>query len=106
VLFGFRGQSSNVSHSHPEIWVPAQTPAVQTSFWVQPLPSSQVVPSAATGSVQAPVAGSHVPAARHWPDATQVGVTTSGPWVQTPAWQVSWVQRFPVSQATPSAWFV
>jgi hypothetical protein len=31
--------------------VPAQTPDLQLSFWVQPLLSLQVVPSAATGSL-------------------------------------------------------
>jgi hypothetical protein len=38
------------------------TPAVQTSFWVQALPSVQPVPLVATGFEQAPVVGLQEPA--------------------------------------------
>jgi hypothetical protein len=50
------------------------------------LPSLHDVPLGATGFVQAPVEGSHVPAAWHWSLAAQV---TELPPVQTPAWHVS-----------------
>ena len=42
--------------------VPPQAPAVQTSLWVQLLPSLQTVPLALVGLEQAPVAGLQVPA--------------------------------------------
>jgi hypothetical protein len=80
---------------------PVQTPAWQVSVCVHMLPSLQVVPSAAAGSVQAPVDGSQVPAVWHWSEAAQ---TTGLPPVQTPAWQLSvCVQRLPSLQAVPFA---
>jgi hypothetical protein len=42
--------------------VPTHAPAEQTSVVVHFFPSSHVVPSAAAGVEQSPVAGSHVPA--------------------------------------------
>jgi hypothetical protein len=44
---------------------PAQTPAWHLSVRVQPSPSAQVVPSAAGGFEQTPVAGSQVPTTWH-----------------------------------------
>lgn len=41
---------------------PVQTPARQVSDSVHPLPSSQAIPSAATGAEHAPLVGSHTPA--------------------------------------------
>src|SRR4051812_23383671 len=46
--------------------VPWHVPLVQTSFFVQPWPSSQDVPFAAVGFVQAPVDGLQAPAMWHW----------------------------------------
>jgi hypothetical protein len=50
---------------------PAHVPLVQTSVVVQAFPSLQGVPFVIVGFVQAPVVGSHVPAAWHWSDAVQ-----------------------------------
>ena len=44
---------------------PLHAPDVQVSVWVQPSPSLQVAPSALTGWLQTPLAGSHVPAMWH-----------------------------------------
>src|SRR5207244_11892357 len=65
--------------------VPAHMPAWHVSPVVQALPSLQIVPLAATGFEQLPVAGSQVPARWHWSDA---GHVTAVP-VQVPAWPVS-----------------
>jgi hypothetical protein len=51
---------------------PAHTPDWQASVRVHAFPSLQVVPFAAMGFEQAPVAGSHVPATWHWSAAAQV----------------------------------
>ncbi|MGB8298838.1 MAG: hypothetical protein WCG85_25705 [Polyangia bacterium] len=51
--------------------VPVHTPALQESYSVQALPSSQVVPLFA-GFVQSPVVVSHWPALWHWSEAEQV----------------------------------
>jgi hypothetical protein len=67
----------------PEEWQPSDAvqffgaPALQAPPWqvsasVQPLPSLQDVPFAATGFEQTPVAGLHVPAVWHWSEAVQV----------------------------------
>jgi hypothetical protein len=80
---------------------PVQTPAWQVSVCVHRLPSLQAVPFAATGSEQAPVDGSQVPAVWHWSEA---GQATGLPPVQTPAWQESvCVHRLPSLQAVPFA---
>jgi hypothetical protein len=55
-----------------QVVAPAQRPALQVSFVVHASPSSQAVPSGATGFEQMPVAGSHVPAMWHWSRAVQV----------------------------------
>jgi hypothetical protein len=67
---------------------------VQTPFWhvspvVQALPSLQPVPFFVRSGTQVPVSGLQ---RRHWPQ-----VTLTGPWVHLPSWQVSSVQRLPVS---------
>jgi hypothetical protein len=60
---------------------------------VQPSPSLHVVPSAAVGFEQEPLAGSQTPATWHWSSGWQ---TTALPPVQTPLRQRSvWVQAFP-----------
>src|SRR5437667_157357 len=51
---------------------PLPIPDSQVSLWVQALPSLQLVPSAAFGFEQAPVAGSQVPATWHWSLAVHV----------------------------------
>jgi len=80
--------------------VPAHIPAWHVSPVVQALPSLQIVPLAATGFEQLPVAGSQVPARWHWSDA---GHVTAVP-VQVPAWQVSpAVHALPSLQAVPLA---
>src|SRR5437870_2077387 len=80
--------------------VPAHTPAWQVSPVVQALPSVQMVPVAARGFEQVPVAGSQVPAGWHWSGA---GHATAVP-VQVPAWQVSpAVHALPSLQAVPLA---
>jgi hypothetical protein len=45
--------------------VPAQTPLVQMSLWVQGFPSLQAVPLRAAGLLHSPVLGSQVPAEWH-----------------------------------------
>ncbi len=79
--------------------LPVHTPTWQVSVCVHALPSSHAVPSATSGSEQAPVVGSHVPAAWHWSDATQ---STGLDPVHTPASQVSVrVHALPSLHAVP-----
>ncbi|MFN8593879.1 MAG: hypothetical protein U0031_20655 [Thermomicrobiales bacterium] len=76
-----------------------QTPPRQTSPLVHGLPSSQEVPSAFAGFVQAPVLGLQTPASWHWSEAVQ---STGSPPTQVPFWQVSdRVQASPSSQEAP-----
>ena len=82
---------------HTTGFVPTQTPAAQVSVCVHALPSVQGVPSAWAGLVQAPVAGSQVPAVWHWSEA--VHTTGIGLFWQTPALQESVVQAFWSSQS-------
>ena len=78
---------------------PVQTPAWQLSVCVHASPSSQAVPLAATGSLQTPVPGSHVPTSWHWSLAVQV--TRFEP-LHTDETHMSWkVHTLPSSQATP-----
>src|SRR5438093_12174849 len=77
---------------HTTGFVPTQAPATQASVCVHALPSVQGVPSAWAGLVQAPVAGSQVPAVWHWSEA--VHTTGVGLLWQTPASHVSVVQAF------------
>src|SRR5437667_319857 len=77
--------------------VPTQAPAAPVSVCVHTLPSVQGVPSAWAGLVQAPVAGSQVPAVWHWSEAVHTRVI--GLLWQTPASQESVVQAFPSSQS-------
>ena len=82
-------------------FAPRQTPAAHTSDVVQPLPSSQEVPSVSAGFEHAPVEVLQVPAEWHWSEAVQ----TTGVPVHVPLWQLSpVVQGFPSLQAVPSAW--
>src|SRR5207247_9760832 len=53
---------------------PTQAPAWQVSVCVQALPSLQGAPLSLAGLLQAPVAGSQVPAALHWSAAVHVAV--------------------------------
>jgi hypothetical protein len=77
------------------------TPALQTSFWVQPFESEQGVRSAACGLEHVPVPGSHTPAM--WHELLAVHVVVAPPW-QTPPEQVIPVwQRFGPWQEVPSA---
>src|ERR671921_1572083 len=67
---------------------------MQTPFWhfspvVHALPSLQLVPFFEASDTHVPVSGLHL---RHWPQ-----LTLAGPWVHVPFWQVSFVQRLPVS---------
>jgi hypothetical protein len=67
---------------------------VQTPFWhvspvVQALPSLQLVPFFVVSATQVPVTGLQ---RRHCPQ-----LTLAGPCVHVPFWQVSAVQRLPVS---------
>src|SRR3989441_1252658 len=66
--------------------MPTQMPASQASVGVQALPSSQGAPLGLAGLLQAPVAGSQVPAVWHWLAAVH---TTGFAPTQVPAWQVS-----------------
>src|SRR5438128_1184987 len=66
--------------------MPTQMPASQASVRVQALPSSQLVPLGLAGLLQAPDAGSQVPAVWHWLAAVH---TTGLAPTQAPAWQVS-----------------
>jgi hypothetical protein len=54
------------------IEVPLHTPSSQWSPVVQALPSSHGVPNSAGGLLHWPVAGSQIPAARHWSTGGQV----------------------------------
>ena len=79
---------------------PVQTPALHESAWVQAFPSVQAEPSGCVGFEQAPVAGSHVPAA--W-QASRGAQGFTAPPAQTPALHESaWVQAFPSVHAAPS----
>src|SRR5438552_715348 len=81
---------------------PTQAPAAQISVCVHALPSVQGVPSAWAGLVQAPVAGSQVPAVWHWSEAVH---TTGFVPTQAPATQASvCVHTLPSVQGVPSAW--
>ena len=62
------------------------TPPWHVSLWVQASPSLHAAPSTFGGLEQAPVAGSHTPAA--W-QTLGIGQTTAFWPVQTPPWQVS-----------------
>jgi hypothetical protein len=80
---------------------PAHEPPWQVSDWVHALPSLHVVPSVAAGFEQAPLVGSHVPAAWHWSLAVQV---TGLPPVHVPFWQASLcVHALPSLQLVPFA---
>src|SRR5256885_783004 len=80
--------------------VPAHTPPRPGSAGGSAVPSFQVVPLAAAGFEQLPVAGSQVPARWHGSDA---GHVTAVP-AQTPAWHVSpVVHALPSLQAVPLA---
>src|SRR5438552_18563121 len=82
---------------HPTGFVPTQTPAAQISVCVHALPSVQGVPSAWAGLVQAPVAGSQVPAVWHCSEAVH---TTGIVLTQEPATQqAGCVHAFPSAQA-------
>jgi phage-related protein len=124
------GLHMSVVHTLPSLQttpVPPHTPVVQTSAWVQALPSLQVVPFVFAGFEQTPEAGLHTPAAWHWSEAVQTtgaplpqtpvaGLHTPAAWhksepeqttgapVQEPPWQASvWVQASPSSQGVPFA---
>src|SRR5205809_2407189 len=65
---------------HTTGFVPTQAPAAQVSVCVHALPSVQGVPSTCVGLVQAPVAGSQVPAVWHWSEAVhKTGRLTTQP---------------------------
>src|SRR5213593_1291637 len=85
---------------HTTGFAPTQAPAAQASVCVHALPSVQGVPSAWAGLVQAPVAGSQVPAVWHWSEAVH---TTGFVPTQAPAAQVSvCVHALPSVQGVPS----
>src|SRR5436305_10927637 len=87
---------------HTTGFAPTQAPAAQASVCVHELPSVQGVPSAWAGLVQAPVAGSQVPAVWHWSEAVH---TTGFAPTQAPAAQASvCVHTLPSVQGVPSAW--
>ena len=78
-----------------------QLPLWQLSASVHRSPSSQMLPSGLTASVQVPVLASQVPASWHGSEAAH---TTGLAPTQTPLWQVSdWVQASESSQAASSA---
>jgi hypothetical protein len=84
---------------HVTVLPAVQTPAWHVSFESQRLPSLHVVPLAASGFEQTPVAGLHVPARWHWSLAVHVTVL---PAVQTPDWHVSFEsQRLPSLHVVP-----
>src|SRR5947199_4259376 len=84
---------------HTTGFAPTQAPAAQASVCVHTLPSVQGVPSAWAGLLQAPVAGSQVPAVWHWSEAVH---TTGLAPTQAPAAQVSVrVQALPSSHGAP-----
>jgi hypothetical protein len=66
-----------------------QTPLWHVSPVVQAFPSLQPVPFFEVSGTQVPVVGLQ---RRHCPQ-----LTLTGPWVHLPSWQVSAVQRLPVS---------
>jgi hypothetical protein len=83
------GQTTGLPPTHVPFW--------QVSVWVHASPSLQAVPLAASGFVQTPVVGLHVPARWHWSSAVQ---TTGFVPTQTPFWQVAdCVQAFSSLQA-------
>src|SRR5213078_167988 len=67
-------------------FAPTQAPAWQVSLCVHALASLQLVPLGLAGLLQAPVAGSQMPAVWHWCPA---GHTTGVGPTQAPAWQAS-----------------
>src|SRR5438477_559625 len=71
---------------HTTGFAPTQAPAWQVSLCVHALASLQLVPLGLAGLLQAPVAGSQVPAVWHWSAAVH---TTGFAPTQAPAWQVS-----------------
>src|SRR5439155_572477 len=71
---------------HTTGFAPTQAPAWQVSVRVHALASLQVVPLGLAGLLQAPDAGSQVPAVWHWSAAVH---TTGFAPTQAPAWQVS-----------------
>src|SRR5438552_3558169 len=71
---------------HTTGFAPTQAPAWQVSVCVQALASLQLVPLGLAGLLQAPDAGSQVPAVWHWLAAVH---TTGFAPTQAPAWQVS-----------------
>jgi hypothetical protein len=76
-----------------------QTPALQTSVWVQLLLSLQLVLSGLAGLEHFPVVGSQVPATWHW---SGVGHVTGLAPTHVPLLQVSvLVQALPSSHAVP-----
>jgi hypothetical protein len=80
-------------------FAPTQTPARQVSVRVQELPSSQLVPFAAAGSLHSPVAGLQVPAT--WQASSGVHTTGFAP-THAPPWHASvWVHGLPSSQLVP-----
>src|SRR5438552_18739830 len=89
---------------HTTGFVPTQAPAAQASVCVHALPSVQGVPSAWAGFVQAPVAGSQVPAVWHWSEA--VHTTGIVPSRAAPTPQAACVHALPSCQAAPPVWTV
>src|SRR5439155_1732652 len=71
---------------HTTGFAPTQAPAWQVSLCVHALASLQLVPLGLAGLLQAPVAGSQVPAVWHWLAAVH---TTGFALTQAPAGQVS-----------------
>lgn len=67
-----------VSLAHVTV-VPAQTPAVHLSPYVQAMPSLHAVVSGAVGFVQAPVPMTHTPATWHWSLGVQALVQQTPP---------------------------
>src|SRR5206468_3848376 len=84
---------------HTTGFAPTQAPAWQVSLCVQALPSSHRAPLGLAGLLQAPVAGSQVPAVWHWLAAVH---TTGLAPTQAPAAQVSvCVQALASSHGAP-----
>src|SRR5204862_295728 len=84
---------------HTTGFAPTQAPAWQASLCVHALASLQLVPLGLAGLLQAPDAGSQVPAVWHWSAAVH---TTGFAPTQAPAWQVSvCVQALPSSHGAP-----
>src|SRR5205823_13637794 len=85
----------------PTRLLPTQASAVQSLGWAQAVAAVQGVPSARAGLLQAPVAGSQVPAVWHWSEAVH---TTGFVPTQAPAAQASvCVHALPSVQGVPSA---